>query len=55
MLSPQAVEEYRKIFKKEFGEDISYEKAEIQGARLIRFFQLLLTIDKKTKKKDGNK
>ena len=31
MLSKQAIEEYRKIFKEEFGQDITVAEAEEQG------------------------
>jgi hypothetical protein len=47
MLSKQAIKEYQDIFKKEFGEDISYEEADLQGTRLIRLFQIFIDIDKK--------
>lgn len=55
MLSPQAVEEYRKIFKKEFGEDISYEEAELQGTRLVKLFQIFLQIDHRVKNQKETK
>lgn len=40
-LSKKAVEEYRIIYKKFYGEEISYEQAAEQGIKLIRFFNLI--------------
>ena len=37
-LSPEAIEEFRLIWKEEFGEEISHEDAEIRGKELIRLF-----------------
>ena len=54
-LSTGALEEYRKIFKKEFGEDISYEEAELQGTRLVKLFQILLQIDNRVKNQKETK
>ena len=45
MLSKQAIEEYRKIFKEEFGQDITEAEAEEQGIRLLRFFEILIKVD----------
>jgi len=47
MLSKQAIEEYREIYKKEYSKDISYEDAKDQGERLVGLFQILLQMDKK--------
>lgn len=55
MLSLQAVEEYRKIFKKEFGTDISHEEAKLQGTRLVKLFQILLQIDNRVKNQKETK
>jgi len=55
MLSHKAVEEYRKIFKKEFGEDISYEEAEQQGTRLLKLFEILIQVDHKVKQEKEKK
>ena len=52
MLSSQAIAEYQKIFKKEFGEDISHEEADLQGTRLVKLFQILLQVDNRINKKD---
>jgi len=47
MLSKQAIEEYQKIFKEEFGQDITVVEAEEQGTRLLRFFEILLKVDQR--------
>ena len=45
MLSKQAIEEYQKIFKEEFGQEITIAEAEEQGTRLLKFFEILIKID----------
>ncbi len=37
MLSKQSIEEYQKIMKEEFGQDISISEAEEQGIRLMNY------------------
>ena len=49
MLSKQAIEEYQKIMREEFGQDISIAEAEEQGTRLVKFFETLIEIDQKRK------
>ena len=51
MLSKQAIEEYRKIFKEEFGQDITEAEAEEQGTRLLKFFEILIKVDQRNKNK----
>lgn len=51
MLSAQAIEDYKKIFKDEFGKDISYNMAEEQGTRLIKLFEILLQIERRIRKR----
>ncbi len=41
MLTQKAITEYIEIYKKEFGKDISYEEAEMQGISLLRLFKLI--------------
>lgn len=41
MLSKQAIMEYQAIYKKVYGEDISYEQAMEKGTQLLRLFQLI--------------
>lgn len=45
MLSDKAIKEYKKIFKKEFGQILSDDEARIQGERLVRLFALLIKTD----------
>ena len=40
-LSKKAIEEYKAIYKKEFGKDITDAEAEEQGMRLLRLFQII--------------
>lgn len=54
MLSKQAVEEYQKIFKKEYGQNLTYAEAEEQGNRLLKFFEILIKIDQKNKSRPTN-
>lgn len=51
MLSKQATEEYQKIMKEEFGQDITVTEAEDQGTRLLKFFELLIKVDQQSKNK----
>lgn len=51
MLSKQAIEEYQKIMKKEFGQDITVAEAEEQGTRLLRLFEILVKVDQREKQK----
>lgn len=41
MLPKKAIEEYRAIYKKHFGKDISDAEAEEQGMNLLRLFQII--------------
>jgi len=50
MLSKQAIEEYQKIMKEEFGQDITVTEAEEQGTRLLKFFEILIKVDQRDKK-----
>lgn len=49
MLSKEAIEEYREIYKKVYGEDISYAEAEEQGNRFLNFFKIICKPIPKTK------
>lgn len=51
MLSDKAIQEYKEIFKKEFGQNLTDAEAREQGERLILFFKTLIGIDQKTKSK----
>ena len=50
MLSKQAIEEYQKIMKEEFRQEITVAEAEEQGTRLLKFFEILIKIDQRGKK-----
>lgn len=41
MISQKAVEEYQEIYKKVYGEEISYEQASEQGMKVLRLFKLI--------------
>lgn len=41
MLSKKAINDYMELYKKEFGREISYKEAEIQGISLLRLFKLI--------------
>lgn len=45
------VEEYQKIMKETYGEEISFDEAKEQGENLVRFYQLLIDIDMRNKNK----
>ncbi|MFH1408193.1 MAG: hypothetical protein ABIG91_04150 [Patescibacteria group bacterium] len=51
MLSKQAIEEYQKIMKEEYEQEIILAEAEEQGTRLLKFFELLIKIDQRKKLK----
>ena len=51
MLSDKAIQEYKKIFKKEFGQDLTDAEAREQGERLVLFFKTLIDIDQREKNK----
>ena len=41
MLSDKSIEEFQRLYKNRYGEDISKEKAEELGGRLLNFVKLL--------------
>lgn len=41
MLSRKAIEEYKAIYKKEFGKEITDSEAEEQGMKLLRLFKII--------------
>lgn len=41
MLSKQAIDEFKAIYKKEFGEEISDEEAREKGQKLISLFKTI--------------
>lgn len=52
ILSDKAVQEYKEIFKKEYGQDLSDAEAREQGERLVKFFETLIKIDQRSKNKN---
>lgn len=51
MLSDKAIQEYKDIFKKEFGQDLTNAEAREQGERLVLFFKTLIDIDQRVNSK----
>ena len=51
-LSKKAIEEYKKIHKKEYGKDLSDKEAYEQANNLIGFFRILYKVAKREKIKD---
>lgn len=47
--SKEAIKEFKQIYKKEFGKEISDQEAYEQGSRLVNFFKLLYEIDSRGK------
>lgn len=55
-LSQQAIEEYKAIYKKEYGKDITDAEADEQGMKLIRLFKIIYRpIPKDWPKEHGKK
>lgn len=50
MLTQEEVQEFKKITKKVYGRELTYEEAEDQGSRLITLFELLIKHKKKQDK-----
>ena len=46
-LSKEAIEEFKQIYKEEFGEEISNQEAYEQGIRLITLFKIFCQIEYK--------
>ena len=49
MLNKESIEEYQRIMKEHYGEEISFEEAREQRENLVSFFELLIEIDRKPK------
>jgi hypothetical protein len=41
-ISPEAIEEFKKIYREEFGDDLTDDQAQECALRFLRLFQLLL-------------
>jgi hypothetical protein len=50
MLSDKAIQEFKDIFKKEYGQDLTDAEAREQGERLVKFFEILIRVDRRTRK-----
>jgi len=51
MLSKESVESFQRLFKEHYAEDMTYEEAREAGENLVRYFELLIELDRKSKKK----
>jgi len=51
MLSNKTVQEFKDIFKKEYDQDLTDVEAREQRERLVKFFELLIKIDRRNRKK----
>ena len=49
MLNKESIEEYQRIMKEHYGEEISFEEAREQRENLVSFFELLIETDRKPK------
>jgi len=50
-LSKERILEFQKIFKEEYGKELSYKEAHEAAHNLVGFFDLLHKIDRKNKNK----
>lgn len=48
MLSKQAIDEFKKIFKEEYGVDLSDADASDQANRLVELFRILMKVDRQS-------
>ena len=54
-LSKESIQEFKKIFKKKFGEDITDQEAMEHGTKLVEFVKLIYNIKAKEDYKKLNK
>lgn len=52
-LSKETVEEFRRIFKQDYGVEYTYEEAWEVAHNLVGFFDLLLQIDQRQKERNS--
>ena len=50
MLSKDSVEKFQRIFKEQYGEDLTEEEARESGENLVRYVKLLIEMDQASKK-----
>ncbi len=48
--TPEGLKEFKKIYKEEYGTDLTDEEANKEGSNLLNFFKLLIEIDRRNKK-----
>lgn len=51
-LSDKAIQEFKDLMKKEYGEELTDEEARERGERLVSFFMILIDIDQGDKNKN---
>ena len=49
MLSQKAIADFKRIWKEEFNQELTDEKAKEVGVRLLNFFKVLYKIDSEVK------
>lgn len=54
-LPEKAVRKFQEIYKREFGEEVTYGEAEEMGQNLVRFFEVLMRIDRRENKDESHK
>ncbi len=54
MISPQRVQELKKIFKEDYKVELTDEEAQDAGQKLVDYFSILIEIDRKAKAKAKN-
>ncbi len=47
-LSDESIRDFQRIFKEQYGKEMSWEEAADAGGRLVDFFELLYKIDRRT-------
>jgi hypothetical protein len=50
-LSDKSAQKFKDIFKKEYGQDLTDMEARNQAERLVKFFEVLIQIDRGTDQK----
>lgn len=47
-LSPEAIQEFKQIYREEYGEEISDDEAREVGTRLVRVFKVICEVEART-------
>ena len=53
-LSDKAIQEFKEIFKKEYGKEYTDAEAREAAENLVGFFDLLIKVDQRNKQKEAN-